>query len=99
MAAEQPSQFYAEILGRLARVRGKRNRLSLLYGSLVTILVALALVLVVIVLEEIFSFNVLGRTLLMVASSAGIAASLVWFVIRPLLRSLGILKSDDNTSL
>lgn len=96
---QNSSPLYSEILQRLDAVRRKENRLSLLYGSLATILVTISIVLPGILLEEIFSLGVAERTVLFVAVLLCIGGCAGWFVLRPLLRSFGFLKIDTEMSI
>lgn len=96
MAAEQHSVFYAEILRRLRGVRSRESRLDLLYGAMASVFLILALLLVMILAGELVPLNVWERTLLAAVSIAGIAAAIAWFIVRPLLRLSGILKTDTN---
>ncbi|MBI4546613.1 MAG: hypothetical protein HY707_01430 [Ignavibacteriae bacterium] len=93
------STFYSEILSRLNGVRRKENHLSLLYGVLVASLLTLTLVLFIILLEQTFTFDSVGRTVLFSIGTLGVLCSVSWCVGRPLLRILRILKSSHNTSL
>jgi hypothetical protein len=96
---DHTSKFYSEILQRLDGVRKKENRLSLFYGLLTTLLLAITISLLIIVLEEVFSFAILGRTILFVVCIVGVVFSIGWFVGRPALRIFGIFKSDDNSTI
>jgi hypothetical protein len=93
------SRFYSEIVERLNGVRRKENRLSLLYGLLATILLTISLALLSVIIEQIFSFGTFGRTLLFVVTGIVMVCSAGWFIVRPLLRALGMLKSDPNPAI
>ncbi len=101
MTTEQShtSSLYSEILQRLARVRNKRYRFLLFYGLLATILLAVILVVIAIVIEQLFALNTFGRTIIVFMTGVPILTSLGWLVVRPLLRLLGILKTESNFSL
>ncbi len=90
------SNFYNEILQRLSGVRSKEHLLGLFYGTLVTLLIFLSAFLSVIVLEQIFSFETTGRTILVSVFSLLVLGSFGLFVAKPLLRLLGVLKSEEN---
>ncbi|MBI3189455.1 MAG: hypothetical protein HYZ33_02285, partial [Ignavibacteriales bacterium] len=92
----QHSTFYTEILQRLSGVRSKEHRLELFYGSLVSLLIALAVILTAVVLEQIVLFETTGRTILFLIVSILILTGIGLFVAKPLLRLLGILKSENN---
>lgn len=95
----QTSTFYTEILKRLDGVRKKEQRLSLFYGSLATLLLAIAVILLAIVLEEVVQFGTVGRTVLFGLAALTVAASIGWFMIRPLLYLFGVLKSENDHAL
>ncbi|HEV8538419.1 MAG TPA: DUF4175 family protein [Bacteroidota bacterium] len=99
MTNEQTSKLYTDILRRLGDVRAKQNWLSLAYGTLATLLILFVVVLLASILEGIFSLGTFGRTILFSVSAASIAAAGGWFVVRPLLYSMGVLKSEDNHAL
>ncbi|MBI1803252.1 MAG: hypothetical protein HY033_04190 [Ignavibacteriae bacterium] len=99
MATEHLSTFHYEIVRRLSGVRRKENNLSLFYGALTTILSVLVLLFFVVILEGFFSFGMIGRAILFVSAAFGIAAAIGWFLVRPLLRLFGILRSDNNETI
>ncbi len=91
--------LYTDILQRFEKVRRKENRLTLLSGLQLAILLILGLLLCAVIAEEIFLIGVTGRTVIFVLVLAGIAGVLAFFVVRPLLRIFGILPSIDNTAI
>lgn len=93
------SPFYSEIIRRLEAVRTKELRLSLAYGLLTTLFVFLVIFFDAVLLERTFSFGTLGRTIIFFLSVLTIAGSFLWFAGRPLLKILGILRSDDNAAI
>src|SRR5689334_8442662 len=99
MQPQHPSSLYSDILRRIASVRGKENRLALLYGALAAMMICLLILLAAVLVEEIFSFGTPGRTAVFAVAAAGMLASLCWFVARPLLRFTGILKSAGSDVL
>ena len=99
MEEKQTSALYTEILRRLDDVRKKENRLSLFYGIMATILLTVSLLLLAIVLEEVFSLGIVGRTVAVAAFVLGVVGSAAWLVGRPALRAFGILKTQDNKLL
>ena len=99
MVDTRASTFYSEILHRLEGVRGKENRLSLLYGVLTAFLLTILTLVPVILLEQVFTFNSVRRTILFSIGALGVISSISWFIGRPLLRFSGVLKSPDNTSI
>ena len=60
------------------------------------ILITLSLLLLTVILEEIFSLGILGRTILFIVAAVGSVAAIGAFLVQPSLRTLGLLKSDDN---
>jgi len=99
MATEHLSTFHSEIVQRLNTVRRKENRVALFFGVLATLLAVIAFLYAVVILEGIFAFGSVVRTLLFVFAAAGIASAFAWFILRPVLRSMGILRTDDNESI
>ncbi|TAK60252.1 MAG: hypothetical protein EPO24_06835 [Bacteroidetes bacterium] len=93
---EHQSKFYNEIIERLQSVRGKEHRLQMFYGALVTLLISFSAFLAAIILEQIFSFETTGRTLLAVIVSVVVLGATGVFSLRPLLRLLGLLKPEEN---
>ncbi len=93
------SSLYSDILGRIGAVRSKENRLALFYGILATVMLSLLLLLVTVVVEEVFSFGVPGRTLLFSAAALGFLGVSVWFVLRPILRLAGILRTAGTAEI
>lgn len=93
---EPTSNLYHDILYRLRRARSKQQLTTLTTGAFITATAALLLVLAVVLLEQIFSFGITGRTVLFAAASIGMAGCFVWFVIRPLLQLFGLLPTDDD---
>lgn len=67
-----------------------------MYGVLAMLLLAFVVLLISVVLEEIFSFGTLVRTILFSIVAIGIMAATGWFIVRPLLRLLGMVSSEDN---
>jgi len=96
---EHQSSFYREIIERLTGVRSKEHRLELFYGSLVSLLIALAVILSAVVLEQIVLFETTGRTILFLIVSILLLAGIGLFVAKPLLRLFGMLKSETITPL
>ena len=88
---ELKSSRYQEILDRLGAVRRKRNGLALAAGLFGWILCCLALLTVVIILEQLFAFATPGRAVLLGAAVLGAAGSFAWLALRPLLIALGVL--------
>jgi hypothetical protein len=99
MNPDTTSGLYHDILRRFEKVRKKENRLSLLSGLQLAILIILGLVLGAVVCEEIFLIGIAGRTVLFLFVLAGIATVLAWFIVRPLLRLAGILPSINNATI
>jgi hypothetical protein len=93
---EHTSAFYTEILQRIESVRRKEHRILFIYGLLATLLLSFGVVLISILLEEVFSFGTIVRTILFGAVVTGIASAAAWFVVRPLLRLFGIVSSEDR---
>src|SRR5258708_37411788 len=85
MSNEHISKFHGEILRRLNGVRRQENRLALVYGILATFLISIALLLLMVLLEEILALYVAGRTILITITLAGILCFLGWFVVSPIL--------------
>lgn len=92
----QISNFHAEIIGRLAAVRAKENRVALLHGLLLTFVGIIGMLLIVVVLERIFSFGTGGRAALFAVLIAGCAAIFIAFAGKPLLKIFGIVKKESN---
>ena len=90
------SKFYSEILERLNGVRRKEHRLALLHGAMATLLLAILLLLLAIVVEGIFSFDISGRIVLFASTAIGLVVSISIFIVRPILFMTGVLKSPDN---
>jgi hypothetical protein len=91
--------FHQEILQRLGSVQAKQLRIALLNGSLVCAFIACFLIVDAVALERAFTLGVAGRTILFIVTVLGIAASLLWFVGRPLLRMVGVLQSSSMNEL
>ena len=96
---EQTSPRYRDLLERLAGVRRKRNALALAAGSLVWLLASLALLTAVIILDQLFAFGPVGRTILVVAGILGSGGVFLWFAARPLLVAAGIVASDSDEEI
>jgi len=88
------STSYNEILRRLEAVGTRELRLRVLYGTLATLLIAFAAIFAVTLLEEVFTFGVIGRTILFAAALAVVAAAAAWLLVRPLLA-----RSQDHHAL
>ena len=93
------SSILTDILARLDATRRRQNAIalqanSLLFGTVMLLSVAAALL-----LELAFRLNTTGRTLLFVIVVLILGGVFVWHVARPLLRSLGLLRSADDFSL
>jgi hypothetical protein len=97
----QHSPLYSEILSRIAAVRSRENRVELTYGLLVSSIVAVLLVVSVVILEQLFSFGVIGRTILAAIAVAGIAGVIAWLAGPALLRLSGLsrARSDGEIAL
>ncbi|MDI6766722.1 MAG: hypothetical protein QME52_07875 [Bacteroidota bacterium] len=90
------SNIYTEILKRLGDVQKKEHRLAIVHGIMAVVLIAVVLLLFIAILEGIFSFGTLGRKLLFVLAIVVTTGSIGWFIVRPFLYAMGILKSADN---
>lgn len=99
METRHTSSLYIDILRRLGSVRTKENRLALFYGSLATVMLSMLILLAAVVVEEVFSFGVTGRTFVFAVAAAGMLGAMAWYVVRPLLRFAGILKSAGSALL
>ena len=99
MEKEKASMFYQEILSRIDKVRRKENRLSLVAGVFTTLLIWIGALFVLILLEQIVSFGIIGRTILFSLGAICVVSSLGWFTFPPLLSILGIFKSSDDSTL
>lgn len=97
--AEHTSSLYQSILQRLDLLRKKQHALALIFGAAVCVIAAFILVLTAVLLEQIFFFGTVGRTILFLIAALGIVSSVLWFLGRPLLRIVGLLPSEDNSSL
>lgn len=93
------SAFYDEIVRRIGEVRRKRNRYALISGALAALLIIISILLAVVLLEQLFSFGTLVRTILAAMASLGVVGSLVWFVVKPLLVALGFRTSADDAAI
>ena len=93
------STFYTEIIGRLDQVRRRQLRVALVYGVLATLLITVVSLLVTTLLEGIFSFSTLGRTVLFIIEILAITTASIWFIIRPLLHVMGFFASENNHTL
>jgi len=96
---QQTSILYSEILQRIKGVRKKEQRLALFYGTLATLLIAIVVLLLAIVVEEVALFGTVGRALLFGFAALSISLSAGWFIVRPLLYSFGILKSEGDHTI
>ncbi len=96
---EYSSTFYTDILQRLGQVRRKQHRLALLYGIFSVVIIGITLLLVSTLLERIFLFGTLGRTILFGTVGMGVTCAVGWLVLRPILFLMGVLTSEDNHSL
>ncbi len=97
--AEHTRTLYQDILRRLNLVRKKKHRVAVVYGVAACGVAALLLALGAVLLEQIFFFAAVGRTLLFLGTALGLAAGTGWFVGRPLGRMVGLLPSEDNPTL
>ncbi|HMD14221.1 MAG TPA: hypothetical protein VKI62_06320, partial [Bacteroidota bacterium] len=86
MISSETSSLYGEILQRLEAARKKENNLALLYGTMAAFLLAILSVLILVVLEQIFSFGSFGRSILFVFGIVDIVVSIAFFCGSPLLR-------------
>jgi hypothetical protein len=90
---------YLDLLERLRAVRAKENRVAVLYGTLAAGALTLLLILAVVILEQLFTFGTLGRTLLASGAAVGCVALWAWLTGPPLLRTIGLLASDDDLAV
>lgn len=90
------SQIYTEILNRLAGARKRESIISLVQGLVVFGLLVLILVLVVLGIESAFHLGVLPRTFLFWFSILFVSAVAAWYVARPVLRLLGVLRHEPD---
>ncbi len=96
---EHVSARYRELVDRLAAVRRKRHLYSLMAGLLAWAAATIALLTLVIVLEQLFSFGVAGRTALFLLGGVGAAALLALLSGRPILVAIGIVRSESNEEI
>ncbi len=94
------SPLYEEIRHRLDTVRKKQNSVDLFTGITISISVLLLTSCISIVLDLIFGFGITGRTILFFFIVLSLLFSSLWFVGKPLLRKLKILKNatDSDTA-
>jgi hypothetical protein len=62
-------------------------------------MLSLLLLLATAVAEEVFAFGVTGRTLLIGAAAAGFTGISAWYVLRPILRLAGILRTAGTAEI
>jgi hypothetical protein len=96
VVSNNSSSSYTNVLRRLDLVRRKENRLALLDGALIALFVAIVAVGVVVGIEQLFAFDVLGRSILAGIATLAIFSAIAWYVVRPFLRLFGILPSASN---
>ncbi len=90
------SDTFREIFRQFDNVRRKTNRIDLFFGLQATILIGLALLLAVVVAEEIFRLGIAGRTILFYVLLAGFAGTIARFLGPPVLRIAGVLAKSDH---
>ncbi len=90
------ASIYREIVSRLQRVRRKEARLSLLFGVLISALVLLSVSLAGILLEQIFSFDPIGRALIYFLACAGVSVTMLRWMGVPLLKLVKVLGVEDD---
>lgn len=93
------SSILTEILQRLDATRRRQNVVSLSSGVLVFSTVLLLAFTAATLVEITFRLDVTGRTILFLILALILFSVFAWQVARPLLRSLGLLRSMDNFGL
>ncbi|HEY4612607.1 MAG TPA: DUF4175 family protein, partial [Bacteroidota bacterium] len=93
---KESSVILSDILARLAQVRREQLKADALSSALVFGTALLLAFTFVALLELVGEFSSSVRTLLAGAFFAGAAALLAWFLVRPLLRFVGVLPSWDD---
>ncbi len=91
-------KILSELLHRLAEVRKKENTASLLYGLVLTASAIVGTVIVALLVEQMLYLPILPRTIifwLIVATALGLLA---WFVARPLLKLLNVVKNESDSA-
>jgi hypothetical protein len=92
----ESDRIIMEIQQRLRDVRRRLNRAALLRGIVISALVGATGLLVLLVLESIFRFGVLGRTIALWGYLASAIAAFLWVAGRPALRLLRILPDEEE---
>lgn len=93
------SSILTEILQRLDATRRRQNSIALRSSSFLFGTVTILALVAALLFELGFRLTVTGRTLLFAMVVLVLGSVLVWHVARPLLRSLGLLRSADDFSL
>jgi hypothetical protein len=84
---------------RIDGVRKKKNFVELVSNSLITAAIIVGAMLLLAVLEALFDFSRTARTILFCVSTLGMLGGLAWWIVIPLLRFSGILKSENDERL
>ncbi|MGB2959540.1 MAG: DUF4175 family protein [Bacteroidota bacterium] len=92
----ESDRIILEMQQRLRDVRRKLSRIALARGIVTSALVCATGFLVLLVLESLFRFGVLGRTIAFWGCLSSVVAAFLWMTGRPALRLLGILPDADD---
>jgi hypothetical protein len=88
-----------EFRSRINQVRIKQNRTDLLTGTLLVMTGTLLATIIVILAEMLVDFPRGGRTAIVLIASLSFVVAVSWFILRPLLRLLGILPSENDAAI
>ncbi len=95
--SEGTPKILSELLKRLAIVRKKENTASLAYGVLLSATTLAAAGFVALVVELFFYLPSPARAMVFLILVTLAVAVLAWFVARPLLKFLGIVRNETDT--
>jgi hypothetical protein len=88
-----------ELRSRINRVRIKQNRTDLLTGALLVASGTLLAAIIVVLAEMLVDFPRSGRTAIALIAALSFVVAVSWFILRPLLRLLGMLPSADDAAI
>ncbi len=94
-----PQELYQELVSRLMRLRRRRESVALWSGVANGFAAALVIVLMAIAAEALGHFPIAGRTWIFYSTIILVIASLLGFILPPLLVRLGVRKQDTDDEL
>jgi hypothetical protein len=99
LIVSEPTNILTDILNRLSATRRRQYAVDLKSGALLFGTVTALALLAASLLELAFRMDRTGRTILFFLVSAVLGILLVWHVLLPLLRSIGVIRSIGDAEL